>query len=90
VVASDVDGIAEQVVHDESGLLFPCEDTRALADCLRLVADDPVRRKTLARAARSRYVIEFNRTLQLERWAQAIDQVLSRRAGRDQVAFSTV
>ena len=82
VVASDVDGIAEQVVHDESGLLFPCEDANALSACLRLVADDPVRRKTLARAARSRYVTEFNRTLQLERWATTIEQVLSRRVGR--------
>jgi glycosyltransferase involved in cell wall biosynthesis len=82
VVASDVDGIAEQVVNGESGLLFPCEDARALADCLRLVADDPVRRKTLARAARTRYVTAFNRTLQLERWAETIDQVQARRAGR--------
>ncbi len=76
VVASDVDGIGEQVVHDESGLLFPCEDADALAHCLRLVADDPVRRKTLARAARSRYVIEFNRTLQLERWAGVTSAIL--------------
>ncbi|HKU38307.1 MAG TPA: glycosyltransferase family 4 protein [Polyangiales bacterium] len=82
VVASDVDGIGEQVVHDESGLLFPREDVQALAACLRLVADDPVRRKTLARAARSRYVSEFNRTRQLERWAEAIDQILSRKVGR--------
>jgi glycosyltransferase involved in cell wall biosynthesis len=82
VVASDVDGIAEQVVNGESGLLFPREDARALADCLRLVADDPVRRKTLARAARTRYVTAFNRTLQLERWAETIDQVQARRAGR--------
>jgi glycosyltransferase involved in cell wall biosynthesis len=63
-------------------LLFPCEDARALAQCLRLVAEDPVRRKTLARAARSRYVSEFNRTRQLERWAFVIDQILPRRAGR--------
>jgi glycosyltransferase involved in cell wall biosynthesis len=76
VVATDVDGIGEQVVHDESGLLFPSEDADALARCLRLVADDPVRRRTLARAARSRYVIEFNRTLQLERWATVTSQIL--------------
>jgi glycosyltransferase involved in cell wall biosynthesis len=76
VVASDVDGIAEQVVHEESGLLFASEDVAGLASCLRLVADDPVRRKTLARAARSRYVIEFNRTLQLERWANVTAGIL--------------
>ena len=75
VVASDVDGIAEQVVHDESGLLFASEDAEVLAQCLRLVADDPVRRKTLARAARSRYVTEFNRTLQLERWANVTGKI---------------
>lgn len=76
VVASDVDGIAEQVVHEESGLLFASEDAHGLASCLRLVADDPVRRKTLARAARSRYVTEFNRTLQLERWAAVTAGIL--------------
>jgi glycosyltransferase involved in cell wall biosynthesis len=76
VVASDVDGIAEQVVHDDSGLLFKSEDAGALAQCLRKVADDPVRRKTLARAARSRYVSEFNRTLQLERWAAVTGRIL--------------
>jgi glycosyltransferase involved in cell wall biosynthesis len=76
VVASDVDGIAEQVVHDDSGLLFASEDVAGLAQCLRLVADDPVRRKTLSRAARSRYVTEFNRTLQLERWATVTAGIL--------------
>jgi glycosyltransferase involved in cell wall biosynthesis len=76
VVASDVDGIAEQVVHDESGLLFASEDAEGLAKCLRQMADDPVRRKTLARAARSRYVTEFNRTLQLERWATVTGKIL--------------
>jgi glycosyltransferase involved in cell wall biosynthesis len=76
VVASDVDGIAEQVEHEQSGLLFASEDVAGLAQCLRLVADDPVRRKTLARAARSRYVTEFNRTLQLERWATVTTGIL--------------
>jgi glycosyltransferase involved in cell wall biosynthesis len=76
VVASDVDGIAEQVQHEQSGLLFASEDVAGLAQCLRLIADDPVRRKTLARAARSRYVTEFNRTLQLERWATVTAGIL--------------
>jgi glycosyltransferase involved in cell wall biosynthesis len=79
VVASDVDGIAEQVVHDESGLLFASEDADGLAQCLRQMADDPVRRKSLARAARSRYVTEFNRTLQLERWASVTSKILDER-----------
>lgn len=76
VVASDVDGIAEQVEHEQSGLLFASEDVAGLAQCLRLVADDPVRRKTLARAARRRYVTEFNRTLQLERWVNVTTGIL--------------
>jgi glycosyltransferase involved in cell wall biosynthesis len=80
VVASDVDGIAEQVVHDDSGLLFASEDVAGLAQCLKLVADDPVRRRTLARAARSRYVSEFNRTLQLERWATVTASILGERS----------
>jgi glycosyltransferase involved in cell wall biosynthesis len=76
VVASEVDGITEQVVHETTGLLFPRDDAHGLAECLKRIADDPIRRRTLARAARSRYVTEFNRTLQLERWAEALGQIL--------------
>jgi glycosyltransferase involved in cell wall biosynthesis len=76
VVASRVDGITEQVEHEASGLLFERDDAQGLAECLKRIADDPVRRRTLARAARTRYVTEFNRTRQLERWADVLDQVL--------------
>lgn len=76
VVASRVDGVTEQVEHEASGLLFERDDAEGLAECLKRVADDPVRRRTLARAARSRYVTEFNRTRQLERWADVLGQIL--------------
>src|SRR5579883_31238 len=40
VIASDVGGMAERIRHDETGLLFPMGDFRALADTLRRAATE--------------------------------------------------
>ena len=40
VIASDLGGLPEQVVHGERGLLFPPGDVVALADALRRVWAD--------------------------------------------------
>jgi glycosyltransferase involved in cell wall biosynthesis len=75
VVAADVDGVAEQVVHAQSGLLFAREDTAALAACLRQIATDPPLRAALGAAGRARYLAEFTRARQLRRWADAVAQM---------------
>lgn len=54
VVASDVGGLREQVVHDETGLLVPPADARALADALARLVDDPALRRRLGDAGRAR------------------------------------
>ena len=75
VVASDVDGVAEQIVHAQTGLLFGREDSGALATCLRQIAADPELRAALADAGRARYLAEFTRAHQLGRWADAVAQM---------------
>jgi glycosyltransferase involved in cell wall biosynthesis len=52
VVASDIDGVREMIVHGERGLLFPVGDERRLAAHLRRLMDDPDLAQWLAANAR--------------------------------------
>jgi glycosyltransferase involved in cell wall biosynthesis len=79
VVAADVDGVSEQLVHGESGLLFAREDVAGLSAALRQITREPALRERLARAARTRYFAEFSRDRQLARWSDALGGMLERR-----------
>ena len=52
MIASDVPGCREIVVHEETGLLFPVDDVAALADAMARLAADPQLRARCAMAAR--------------------------------------
>ncbi len=52
MIASDVPGCREIVVHEETGLLFPVDDVAALADAMVRLATDPQLRARCAMAAR--------------------------------------
>jgi glycosyltransferase involved in cell wall biosynthesis len=52
LVASDVPGAREVVVHGRTGLLFRTGDVDALATVIRTVAADPARRQAIGKAAR--------------------------------------
>jgi glycosyltransferase involved in cell wall biosynthesis len=77
VVAADVDGLAELIVSEQTGLLFAREDPAALAASLRRIAYDPPLRAALGRAGRERYASEFQRARQLARWAEAVTRMLA-------------
>ena len=52
VVATDISGISEAVVHAETGLLVPASDPAALAGALKcLLRDGPLRRRLGAAAS---------------------------------------
>jgi len=51
VVASDVSGNRDLIVHGETGLLVPAEDVTALADTLSALLADPAERSCLAAGA---------------------------------------
>ena len=59
LIASDVPGCRELVLHDQNGLLFPVDDVTALANAMARLAADPQLRARYAMAARSRVVNEF-------------------------------
>ncbi len=59
VVASDIRGCREVVVHGETGLLFPCRDVPAFAAAVRALIADATLRQRLGRAGRQRILAEF-------------------------------
>jgi glycosyltransferase involved in cell wall biosynthesis len=52
IVASDIDGVREQLRHNETGLLVPPADPKALAEAILDVLDDHERAERLGREAR--------------------------------------
>jgi len=59
MIASNVPGCREVVIHEETGLLFPVDDAPALADAMARLAADPLLRARYAAAARKRVVERF-------------------------------
>jgi glycosyltransferase involved in cell wall biosynthesis len=59
MIASDVPGCREIVIHEQTGLLFPVDDAPALADAMARLAAAPQLRARCAAAARKRVVEKF-------------------------------
>jgi glycosyltransferase involved in cell wall biosynthesis len=76
VVAADVDGVTEQILDEQTGLLFAREDIGALIGCLNRIARDSVLREGLGKAGRARYLSLFTRDRQLARWSAALSVML--------------
>ena len=59
LIASDVPGCREVVLHEQTGLLFPVDDAPALAEAMARFATDPQLRARCATAARKLAVNKF-------------------------------
>jgi len=59
VVATDVPGHRDVVVHGETGLLVPPDDPPALADAIAALLADPARRRRMGEAGRRRVAEAF-------------------------------
>jgi glycosyltransferase involved in cell wall biosynthesis len=59
-VSSDVDGMSEDVEHEQHALLVPPRDPVALADALQRLIEDPALRARLAAGARQRFEERFS------------------------------
>jgi rhamnosyl/mannosyltransferase len=64
-------------VHGETGIVAPPGDPRALAAALRLLFDNPDRRRRLGEAARRRLEQEFSETAMIERTKALYREVLA-------------
>ncbi len=60
VISSDIRGCREVVQHEITGLLVPLRDSAALAAAIRLLHDDPDRRRTMGGLGRRRMEQDFN------------------------------
>ena len=79
VIASDVGGLAEGVVHEVTGLLVPPEDPKALASAIsKLISNDP-QMDHFARSARLRfessYTIDSMARSWLDGWQRAVKEM---------------
>jgi len=76
VVATDVGGTAEVVVHGETGLLVPPGDPVALADALGVLLANPGAIEAFGRAGRARVEARFGERLMLERVESLLDRLV--------------
>lgn len=72
VVASDVAGVPEQVVHGETGYLTPRGDAVRVADALRALVTDAGLRTRLGSAGRERFLDRFTRKQQIDGWERVL------------------
>jgi glycosyltransferase involved in cell wall biosynthesis len=79
VVTTTVGGNPELVEHGRTGYLVPVGDTAALADALRQLARDPVKRKAMGRAGRSRVTLEFRVDKMVDRYAEMYEDLLRKK-----------
>lgn len=72
VVGSDVGGIEETVVHDETGYLASPEDTEAFVAYIRQLLEEDNKRSSFGRAARNRVENDYSREVLAERFKAAL------------------
>jgi len=65
IIASRLQGLAEAVLHERTGLLFEPGNATALADCIERLADDPAEARAYGDAGRARSEREL--TLQAQK-----------------------
>jgi glycosyltransferase involved in cell wall biosynthesis len=76
VIATEVGGVPEQIVHLEHGILVPRGDASAIASWIGRLHDDPDLRERLAAAGKARARSEFTLERQAEELNQAYEQAL--------------
>jgi glycosyltransferase involved in cell wall biosynthesis len=79
VIATNVGGIPEQIVHLEHGILVPPDDAAAIAAWIRRLHDDPDLRARLATSGRARTRASFTLKGQAEGLSRAYEQAMRRR-----------
>ncbi|TDX28762.1 glycosyltransferase involved in cell wall biosynthesis [Modicisalibacter xianhensis] len=78
IVATDVDGIPDIVVHEQSGLLVPANDAVALTQGIVALLDDPERCRRLVAGARQR-LAAFTPAVMAERYLALYRRLLAHR-----------
>jgi len=77
VVASDVGGNPELVIHNQNGLLVPVDDAKALADALMLLAKDNSLRVSMSKKSAEIALDKFDWNKTVQSYMAVYDQLLS-------------
>lgn len=83
VIAPDVGGVAEIVVHGHGGLLASAHDTDGLVHAAGELLRDPARAAALGRAARERMVKHFSQAAACDAMARLLERIATSRGPRD-------
>lgn len=78
LVATDVGGTSEVVVHGDTGLLVPPADPAALADALSTLLANPAMALACGRAGRARAETHFGESLMLQKIEALLDRLVQR------------
>jgi len=79
VIATDIEGNPELVIHGETGLLVPPRNPEALARAILQQMEDPMRAKEMARAGRKRVEAAFSTRVKVERTEALYRRLLAAR-----------
>jgi glycosyltransferase involved in cell wall biosynthesis len=72
VITTDVGALSEAVTHRETGLVVPPDDAGALADAIRILAEDGALRARLSVAARAAGLDRFSAATNYRRLIEVI------------------
>lgn len=75
-VASNINGIPELVVHEKTGLLFSLEKSDDLGSHIIQLANNREKLQEMGKKARTRYKEKFSRNAHIERWREALMEML--------------
>jgi len=84
VVATNIRGCREAVVHGETGFIVPPKDAKALADAVAFLLENPEKAKDMGRAGRERAVKLYDQRLVAGRFVAAFDRLFKRSVPREE------
>lgn len=76
IIATSVNGIPEEVVHGETGLLVPHQDVQALADALHTLIQSSEIRQQMGKAGRQKFEQEFTIERMVDETRAIYEQIL--------------
>jgi glycosyltransferase involved in cell wall biosynthesis len=82
VVATNIRGCREAVVHGETGFIVPPKDAKALTEAVDFLLGNPDKAKDMGRAGRERAVKLYDQRMVADRFVAAFDRLLKRSVPR--------
>lgn len=76
VIASDVCGLRDTVLHNETGLLTPVNDSDALTVRINQLLDDPVTAQQMGRAGRQMVKQQYDWEILYDQWISTYEKAL--------------